>query len=205
MAPHGCYPCLGEDEWVTLAVRDDRDWQAFRGVLGPEFPEVLDENFAGPLARLRRRDELDRIVSLWTSTRGQYQVMEALQAAGVPAGPVLNAKGLLGDPHFRARGFFEAVDHPPQTGLGRREYIGRGWKLSANDLSIRKPAPLLGEDNDYVLQRVLGLSTGDIAAFKASGLIGDAPEGGSAPATVPLDEQVDLGWTVQWDRNFQPR
>jgi len=205
MAPHGCYPCKGEDEWVTLAVRDDADWEAFRGVLSQDLGEIDDEKFAGPLGRLQHQDELDDIVSRWTASRGQYQVMEVLQAAGVPAGPVLNARGLLADPHFRSRGFFEAVDHPDSTGLGRRDYIGRGWKMSGNDLAIQKPAPLLGEGNDYVLRQVLGWSGHDLAAFTQEGLTGDAPEGGRAPATVPLDDQVELGWSVGWDPNFQPR
>lgn len=207
MAPHGCYPCQGEDQWVTLAVRDDADWLAFRRVLAGEdgFEEILDEKFDEPLGRLNNQDQLDEIVSRWTSTKGQYQVMEALQKAGVPAGPVLNARGLLSDPHFSARGYFEGVEHPAETGLHRRDYIGRGWRLSKNDLSIVKPAPLLGEQNDYVLRRVLGLTEAQVRSLEQEELIGSSPVGGRAPATVPLERQVELGWTVERDPGFQPR
>jgi crotonobetainyl-CoA:carnitine CoA-transferase CaiB-like acyl-CoA transferase len=89
--------------------------------------------------------------------------MEQLQASGVPTGPVLNAKQMLADPHLRARGLFEAVEHPPETGLGRREYLGRGWKLSGNDIHIKQPAPTLGEANEYILGDVLGLTPVEIA------------------------------------------
>ena len=206
-SPHGCYPCKGEDEWVTLAVRNDAEWRAFCQVLGPAGKSLTDaeQKFGDPLDRHQHQDELDEVISRWTSTQGQYQVMEVLQAVGVPSGPVLNARGLLADPHFRARNFFETVDHPPQTGLGRREYMGRGWKLSDSDLRLRKPAPLLGEHNDYVLRQVLGLTQAEIANLRKEGAIGDEPLGGGPPEPVPLDRQVELGWTVEWDRDHKPR
>ena len=131
--------------------------------------------------------------------------MEVLQEAGIPAGPVLNARGLLADPHFKARGYFEAVEHPPETGLGRREYISRGWRLSKNDLSIVKPASQLGEQNDYVLRQLLGLTEAEVRSLEREELIGQSPVGGKAPATVPLERQVELGWIVEQDLDFQPR
>jgi crotonobetainyl-CoA:carnitine CoA-transferase CaiB-like acyl-CoA transferase len=122
---------------------------------------------------------------------------------GVPAGPVLNARQLLADPHFRARGFFEAVNHPPESGLGRREYLSRGWKLSQNALSSGGPAPRLGEGNDYVLRQVLGLGQEEIDKLRLEGIIGEAPVGGRAPALIPLEQQVQLGWTVEQDPEYR--
>ena len=199
MSPHGCYPCQGPDEWVTLAVRDDEDWAALCRVLEREgYSEPgQDDRFVSPLFRVEHQDELDQIIAAWTSTQNQYQVMEKLQAAGVPAGPVLNARGLLADPHFRARNFFESVDHPPATGLGRREYIGRGWKLSRDNVAIAGPAPLVGEHNVHVLHDLLGLSKNEIESLQKEDLIGTAPAGGSPPSTVPLQRQVELGWIVE--------
>ncbi len=199
MAPHGCYACAGEDEWVVLAVRDDADWQAFRAALVSECPEVTDAKYDQVSGRFDNQDELDRIIKRWTGSRGQYHVMEELQAVGVPAGPVLNAKGLLSDPHFRSRHFFEDVVHQSVTGLGRREYIGRGWKMSGNDLSIRSPGPLLGESNDYLLRELLGVSDEGITVLVQDQVVGEVPEGASVPITVPLDEQVELGTIAAWD------
>ncbi len=129
--------------------------------------------------------------------------MEEFQAAGVPAGPVLNASGLLADPHLRARNLFETVEHPAETGLERREYLGRGWKLSGNSLRIRRPAPGLGEANDYVLAEILGLSPNEIANLRQEGVIGEDLMGASPPSTVPLDRQAELGWIVEYDLDYQ--
>ena len=104
MSPHGCYRCRGEDQWVTLAVRDDSDWDAFSRAM--ELPELADDpRFALPLDRHRNQDQLDEIITAWTYTHDAYEVMEVLQMHGIPAGPALNARQLLADSHFRQRGF----------------------------------------------------------------------------------------------------
>ena len=77
--------------------------------------------------------------------------------------------------------------------------------MSENDLRIQAPAPLLGQDNDYLLREVLGLSEHDIAALLRDKVVGDVPEGASVPATVPLGEQVELGFIVDWDPDFESR
>ena len=202
MSPHGCYPCRGKDQWVSLAVRDDAGWRALcRAMAQPSLAD--DPRFADPLVRHRRQDELDAIVARWTSTQSQYQVMETLQAQGVPAGPVLNARQLLADPQFRDRGYFEGVEHPPETGLGGREYVSRGWRLSDNAIRIRGPAPRLGEANDYTLRQVLGLGQAEIDELRREGVIGESLVGGGPAATVPLQRQVELGWIVEWDQDYQ--
>ena len=203
-SPHGCYPCRGKDQWVVIAVRDDAEWRALRGAM--EMPELAgDARFANPVDRHRNQDDLDAIISQWTSAREKYAVMDALQRVGVPAGPVLDGRDLLRDPHFRARGYFESVAHHPETELGRQEYVSRGWRMSGNDVRIGKPAPMLGEDNRYVLSQVLGLSDGEIGELEAADAVGQALTGASTPSAVPLDRQVELGWTVDYDADYSIR
>jgi crotonobetainyl-CoA:carnitine CoA-transferase CaiB-like acyl-CoA transferase len=202
LSPHGCYPSRGKDAWVVLAVRDDADWQAFCQAL--DQPELAqDPRFADPVVRHRNQDELDGIITTWTSQRDQYEVMERLQNAGVPAGPVLNAGQMLADPHLRARGLFEGEEHPQGTGLGRREYLGRGWKLSDSDVRIRRPAPDLGEANDYVLSEVLGLTSAEIEELHRANAVGRTLEGAPQPSTVPLERQVELGWIADHDPGYR--
>ena len=202
MAPHGCYPCSGDDEWVALAVRDDAEWRSFcQAIDRPELGE--DSRFSHSVARYQHQGELDAIVARWTSGLGQYQVMRRLQEQGVPAGPVLNARGLLADPHLRARRFFEKVEHPPQTNLGVQEYVSRGWRLSGNEVRIRRPAPTLGEGNQYVLGEVLGLGREEVQRLRGEGVIGEALVGGNTPSVIPLDQQVELGWIAGYDPDYR--
>ena len=204
MAPHGCYPCTGEDQWVTIAVRDDEDWRAFCGAIGA--PELAgDARYATARGRLEGQDALDIIVAEWTGQRTSYQVMEILQGAGVPAGSVLTAGQALADPHFHQRGFFEKATHPTGTGLETKEYIGRGWKFSGSRAVIGGPAPLLGEANDYALRSLLGLSAERVEALAEQEVIGVAPIGGRAPSQVPLEAQVELGWVAAFDPDFGRR
>ena len=202
MAPHGCYPCLGEDQWVTIAVRNDADWQAFCGAIGrPDL--AADGDLTTTTQRLARQDELDGITAQWTRDRTSYQVMETLQGVGVPAGPVLTAGQALTDPHFRHRGFFEGVAHPGETGLGSKEYIGRGWKFSGSSAGIKGPAPLLGEANGYALGELLGMAQSRLDALSEQEVIGDRPIGGNAPNQVPMDTQVELGWIAGFVPDFE--
>ena len=201
MAPHGCYPCLGDDQWVTIAVRDDEDWRAFCAAIGrPEL--AASSRFGTTPQRLQNQDELDSIISGWTSGLSSYEVMETLQGAGVPAGPVLTAAQALKDPHFRSRGFFEKVIHPEQTELGTRDYIGRGWKFSQSGAGIAGPAPLLGEANAYVLHDLLGLPQSRVDGMAQEEIIGTEPIGGRVPSQVPLETQVELGWIAGYVSDF---
>ena len=204
IAPHGCYPCRGSDQWVVIAARDDDEWRALCDAMG--MPELTnDARFADPTVRHRHQDDLDGIICGWTGGRDKYRIMEVLQGAGVPAGPVLDGRDLLADPHFRARGYFEPAEHNPETGLGRQQYVSRGWRMSGNDVGIKKPGPMLGEDNQYVLSRVLGLDESEIAALEALDAVGKKLAGAQVPASVPLDRQVELGWTVDYDSDFRDR
>ncbi len=202
MAPHGCYPCLGEDQWVTIAVRDDADWQTFCHALGrPDL--ATDPTLSAIGGRQARQDELDAIVCQWTSERTSYVVMETLQGVGVPAGPVLTAAQALSDPHFQHRGFFEKVAHPAETGLGSRDYIGRGWKFSGSHAGIAGPAPLLGEANEYALAELLGLPLSRLEALAEQDVIGNRPIGGNTPSQVPMEAQAELGWIAGFVPDFE--
>lgn len=202
LSPHGCYPCRGTDEWVVIVARDDVEWRAFCDAI--QQPDLaIDSRFADPITRHRHQDELDAIISLWTSGKSSYDVMDLLQRRGVPAGPVLNAKQMLSDPHLRTRGYFEPVNHSAESGLGHREYVGRGWKLSDAEIRIRKSAPLLGEDNHYVLSQVLGMGQSEIEELQVAEAIGQTLSGAATPTSVPLDRQAELGWIVEYDPEYR--
>ncbi len=168
MAPHGCYRCRGEDRWVTIAVPSDEAWETFCRTIG-QAAWLEDGRFSGLLERLCNQDELDRLVEGWTLQHGHYQVMRLLQAAGISAGPVLEADELVKEPHLHARGLYEEVTHPE---AGTHEYVGMNARYSKTPGGIRTPAPCLGEHNHYVLGEMLGISDQEIARLEETGVIG---------------------------------
>jgi crotonobetainyl-CoA:carnitine CoA-transferase CaiB-like acyl-CoA transferase len=171
-APQGCYPCLGEDNWLALTVRDDAEWAAFCGAAGhAEWAE--DERFADVPGRHRHHDELDELIAGWTRQRDQTEAMRLLQRAGVTAVAVLNPKQVLLDPHLRERGYFDMVEH---AGAKRPVPKQLGARFSAFGCGARGPAPSLGEHNREVLQGLLGLSDGELAELQEAKAIGDTPE-----------------------------
>jgi crotonobetainyl-CoA:carnitine CoA-transferase CaiB-like acyl-CoA transferase len=162
MAPHGCYRCAGEDEWVTVAVSGEREWKAFCSVIGdPEW--TLKEEFNDELSRWKNQDELDQNVEQWTRTLHPYEIVEKLQKAGVMAGPSLSTKQAVEDLHLKEREFFVQADHPV---LGRISVAGLPWKLSDSPRGNYSYPPLLGEHNDYVFGELLGLSREELEKLK---------------------------------------
>ena len=152
MAPHGCYACAGEDQWVSIAVASDEEWTALKGALGD--PGLEDAAYAGPAERWQNQDALDPIIERWTREREVGDVVDHLQAAGVPAMRVHIEDSIASDPHVRARGYLQEVEHPA---VGRRVVVGAPWRFSDDGVGVRSPAPLLGQHNDYVLGEILGL------------------------------------------------
>ena len=119
MAPYGNYPCAGNDEWVSIAVRTESEWRGLVQAMGN--PEWAGEPiFASRYARLNHRRELDSRLSEWTRERTPWEVTELLQSHGVAAFPVLDAEGRLFNPHFRERGCTRTLNIPP---WGRSRFL----------------------------------------------------------------------------------
>ena len=171
MAPHGCYRCKGEDNWVVISIPSDDMWQQFCQVIGQPC-WVEETRFSNLLDRYRHQDELDKLIEVWTLEFDHYEIMQIMQQAGVPVGPVLNAKELVENPHLNERGFFETVTHPE---MGTHPYIGRFARFSRTPIGIRMPAPCLGEHNQYVFGELLGVSDEEMAQLEEQGIIGTKP------------------------------
>ena len=92
MAPHGAYPCRGEDAWVAISVRSEREWRELCQIIGST--QMSDDpRFKTLKSRLENVDALDDAISKWTSDRDHREVADLLQAHGIPAGPVLDCDG----------------------------------------------------------------------------------------------------------------
>lgn len=167
MAPHNCYRCAGDDNWISIAVANDVEWQAL--CHGMNRPELLDDTrFANLEARLRNQVELDEIITAWTRNRDYYQIMELLQRAGVAATPSLSAKALFSDVHIKERAVFQQVGHPV---LGQDWVLVPPWRLSETPGGIQRHGPLMGEHNEEILQCLLGLTPEEFETLRKEEVI----------------------------------
>jgi crotonobetainyl-CoA:carnitine CoA-transferase CaiB-like acyl-CoA transferase len=163
----GLVPAAGEDRWLAVSVTSR---EAVAAALGAD----PGEDVLGAIAA-------------WVRDRDAMEAATALQAAGVAAGPVLDARDLLTSEHLRARGFYEVVDCGPVC--GRRPVIGRPYRMEG--AGVRGPGPAFGEANEEVLRGLLGFGDERMAALGALGVIAAVPTG--VPTSLaPIDLDVLL-------------
>ena len=162
MAPHNAYRCapratgdsVDDDRWIAIACPSDAEWRALAQTAGhPNW--AANPRFATLDARKTNEHALDAVVSAWTREEPAEALMQRLQAAGVPAGVVETCQDLRSDPQLAHRGHYWFLDHPT---MGRRAYDGPSFRLSRTPGELTAPAPLLGQDNEYLWRDLVGLS-----------------------------------------------
>jgi crotonobetainyl-CoA:carnitine CoA-transferase CaiB-like acyl-CoA transferase len=169
MAPHNCYKSKGDaEEWLTIAVGTEAEWRALCLAIG-QSELTHDPRFLSAVLRKQHEDELDAIITRWTSERDRWDAAELLQRAGVAAMPTLTNKDLALDGHLRERGFLIELDHPE---VGKRTHAGVPWSMSATPCKVRRAAPILGADTDEVLMSLLGFSAEKIESLRRGSVIG---------------------------------
>ena len=171
-APQGVYRCADPDAWIAVAVGTDAEWQALCHVIGrPDL--VLDPSLTHADGRRAAHDRLDASIGSWCSGRPRDEVLASLRDAGVPAEPVVSGYDADRDPQMLARGFWESVDHPV---VGTQSYPGWPMRLASTPKRWhRSHAPLLGQHNEEVLGKELGLSAEALDDLRAAHVIGDRP------------------------------
>lgn len=161
MAPHNCYPCKGEDKWISIAVGDDEEWKSFcRAIGNPGW--TTQERFSDQLSRWKNQDELDKLVGKWTKKYTPHEVMNLLQKAGVAAVPSFTSENTFKDPHIKARKFAVTVKHPE---IGKQIVLGPPYQMSVTPPRVKRHAPLLGEQNEYIFCDLLGMGKKAIDAL----------------------------------------
>jgi crotonobetainyl-CoA:carnitine CoA-transferase CaiB-like acyl-CoA transferase len=171
----GLFPAAGEDRWLAVSVRED-ELAALASVVA-----VVDPSAAAA--------DIELAVARWSRERPAGEAATLLQAAGVEAGPLLDARDLMLDPHLCARGFYETVDHGDD--LGVRTVIGRPfrWHDASTSVGVRRRAPRLGEANAEI-GRELGLDAARLADLHADGVMTDHPIGMRPPPRVDLQAML---------------
>jgi crotonobetainyl-CoA:carnitine CoA-transferase CaiB-like acyl-CoA transferase len=151
-----------------ITVYSDDDWRGFCRALGNP-PWSQEERFSDALSRWKNQDELDKLIEEWTLRHDHVAVMHLLQKEGVACGPVEDQRDAYNDTQLKDRGFFEQLTH---VDCGTHLYPGMLYKLSKTPLSIRLPPCRLGEHNEYVYKKVIGVSDQEYAALEKAGHIG---------------------------------
>jgi len=160
--PHGAFPCRGDDQWIVIAVMNDAQWRALCEVMERrDLAEIGD--------RRASEDAIEAAVIAWSRDQNAEEAMLRLQAAGVPAGRVLNSVDVLSDAHLTTRGFWQTLV---------REHSGRTTSASVPfregdfPYPARTPAPTLGQHNQEILGGELKLSEERLNELASKHVIG---------------------------------
>ena len=162
-APHGTYRATGEDQWVSIAVTDDQQWQSLAELIGRS-----DLSELGILERRARQAELDAAIETWTRSLSAPDAAHRLIALGVAAHQVQNTVEAWDDPQLRYRGHFQ---HVPHDSMGQTWVEGSRYRLSRTPPKVGSP-PTLGQHNWDVLTSVLGYDEDRAADLAAAGVFG---------------------------------
>jgi len=145
-SPYQVFPTA--DGWITLGAAQDNFWIRLCDMLGA--PELSrDARFASNGERVRNNDALVTLLEGHFRTKPSAHWLAALEAAGIPSGPVLEFDQAMADPHVVARGMAVDTAHPA---AGTVKTLGIPLKLSDTPGALRRPAPRLGEHTAEVLE-----------------------------------------------------
>jgi crotonobetainyl-CoA:carnitine CoA-transferase CaiB-like acyl-CoA transferase len=169
-APHGAYRTLGQDRWIAIACFDDAHWSGVLSVLANR-SLVEDPRFLTLAGRLAHQAALDEAMTANTQAWDPFELMERLQAAGVPAGVCQTAQDRYeADPQLAHLGWMEEL---PQTEIGRWPVKRIPIDLSRSPARVggirQRSGPNYAEDNEYVLRDILKLEVDEIERLKADG------------------------------------
>ncbi len=167
-APHGVYPCKGEDNWIVIQILNEDQWFSFQELTGPTM-----QIFGNLKDRLSKLDDLDQTISEWTSLKEARKLMCILQEAGIPAAATNTMSSLLNDPHLNSRNFWQWLK---RTAVGNQPNPSAPFNVNGERLAIKTPAPTLGQHNQEILTGILGLNQNDLDKLEHNGIIGTKPK-----------------------------
>jgi crotonobetainyl-CoA:carnitine CoA-transferase CaiB-like acyl-CoA transferase len=165
-APHGVFRCLGDDRWCAISVSDEREWQAFCKALGtPSW--VKEPRWSTLQGRKENEDLLEEKVGEWTGQRSAEEVVTSLQKEGVPAALVTNWEDMTADPQINHRQHFVPLRH---SEIGTHVYENFAFRLSETPGGPQAAAPCLGEHNEFICTKILGLTDEEFVELLTNGI-----------------------------------
>ena len=165
-APTNAYP-TADGGFVLIAANSDPLFARLARLM--DRPDLLqDAAYRGNLARVRNVATLDALIADWTRGQDPGALLEALDAADIPASRIYTAADIAADPQYRQRGMVRSIDDPL---LGPMLHAGVVPHMPQDPGGVRWAGPSVGQHTDEVLSQRLGLSTAEIAALRADGVI----------------------------------
>jgi crotonobetainyl-CoA:carnitine CoA-transferase CaiB-like acyl-CoA transferase len=165
IVPYEAFPCA--DGHLILAVGNDGQFARFCEVAGKD-EWAADPRFAKNVDRVRNRATLVPLVAAALATRTQRAWLAALDAAGVPCGPINTLDQVFADPQVAARDMRLDLPHPL---AGTVPQVGNPLRFSATPIAYDRAPPLLGEHTAAVLRERLGISDAALDDLAARGVI----------------------------------
>ena len=167
-APHGVYPCQGQDRWLALACPTEAQWQALRNLAEPHGGPLHAPAFDTLPDRKANEDALDALIAQWTAQHRRRPLMQRLMDAGIPAGMVNDPRDLFDDPQLQHRQHFRWLEHPE---IGPYATDRSEFDLSLTPGSLDAPAPLLGQHTEHFLREIIGLSRDEYESLANDGVL----------------------------------
>jgi crotonobetainyl-CoA:carnitine CoA-transferase CaiB-like acyl-CoA transferase len=156
-----------KDGWIYVCCIEEHQWRAFVEVMGnPEWAQ--EEIFADRVKRGENWEALKIFLDEYVSQQTVLELYKKVQEKRVPFAPVSTMGDLLNSEHLKARGFFVEIAHPV---AGKQIYPGAPLKYGATPWEIRLPAPTLGQHNDEIFGKRLGLKANRLTELKRMGVI----------------------------------
>lgn len=159
------------DGYIALLCAGSLGWPKVAAWLQDEGCDngLADERFVDDIYRYEHDAEVHATLQSFFSTKCKADIYAEAQRRRIPLAPVNTPRDLVESPQLRARGFFVDVAHPELEAT--ITYPGEPYKLSETPWRIRRRPPTLGEHNEDVYVRELGLSRDDLIALRAAGAI----------------------------------
>jgi benzylsuccinate CoA-transferase BbsF subunit len=173
--PNGVFPTSGSNRWIAISCRTDDEWRALVEFMGrPAW--AIKPDYDSAAGRAAAEDTIEELLAEFTAGRERDDLFHGLQAVGVTAGPVLNAKEAAEDPHLAASGTWKRL--PATEDYPEVDWLRPAYSFSKSDVDLRQAPCLFGEHNEYVYRDVLGLSEDEFERMRATGHVADtfAPE-----------------------------
>lgn len=164
-APMGAYKC--KDGYIIIATVGDEHWHRFCRAIGrPKW--ASDPQYRTKRQRWEKKFILAEEIEKWAANYTVEEAGEILDRERVANSPILNIQQVVDDPHLNARGYFVEVDHPI---IGKAKIPGIPFKLSETPGEVERPSPLVGEHNELILGKYLGISGDEVKQLKAEGVL----------------------------------